>query len=592
MSAIVSSLDKSASYNYGENGHVQHAWDYKTLSEEKVTQFYFQLIRCDDHSELEKVLNGFLRATYNFNLASDEEKARFWRKVLYKIYMNTRDVYGKGEYSLAFMMILCWYNNTYNEKNKLNIYTTKMIEQLVYLRDKKNVEIHPLGRWADIKYLCNYVKEKTNNKDHPIIMYCLEMCKSQYEQDMVMLNENDNKCSLFGKWMPREKSKKFGWIFKKYVRFYHMKSRPEFYRNYEKAAKDFRQNLSKLNKKIQTTEVYMCNKDGGYSSIQYNRVPTQCMRKNKMAFINKDKSGNQRSDKPDRVKGAENFMTHMENVRLNKGNAKVHGKRCHPFELVKEAVKYNCNVQRNLSEGDSDFAIRTSINAQWKDNSKDTGCLKNVIPMVDTSGSMECDESLPLYNSIALGIRVAQKNSETFANRILTFESEPRWVMLDENNDFVETVNKVRNIPWGGSTNFKMALDMILHAIVSNRVPPNEVENMVLAIFSDMQFDYNIDAGWNSQYENLREQFAQAGLNSVYKKPYNVPHILFWNLRKTNGFPSLSSEKNVTMLSGYSPTLINTFCEKGFDELKNVNGFDQLMEILKNERYDEADKLF
>ena len=44
-------------YNYGENGHVQHAWDYKTLSEEKVTQFYFQLVRSKDHSELEKILN-------------------------------------------------------------------------------------------------------------------------------------------------------------------------------------------------------------------------------------------------------------------------------------------------------------------------------------------------------------------------------------------------------------------------------------------------------------------------------------------------------------------------------------------------------
>ena len=588
MSSIVSSLDKSASYNYGENGHVQHAWDYKTLSEEKVTQFYFQLVRSKDHTELEKILNKFLHATYDYNIYNTKnEKAKFWRKMLYKIYMNTRDVYGKGEYSLAFMMILSWYNNTSKYENQtLQLHVKKMIDDLVYLQTSEGVEIHPLGCWKDLKYLCNFVKEKTNDKDHPIIMYCLELYKNQYEKDMKLLQDNsENNYSLFGKWMPREKSKKFGWIFKKYVRSFHMKSNPVFYRSYEKSARDFRQNLSKLNKKIQTTEVYMCNTDGGYSLIKYNRVPTQCMRKHKLAFNNKDKNGKVRSDKQDRIKGAINFQNHMENVRLNKGNAKVHGKRCHPYELVKEAIKYN-------NSSGEDMAIRTSINAQWKDNSIETGCLKNVIPMVDTSGSMECDEALPLYNSIALGIRIAQKNSETFANRILTFESEPRWVILDEKDDFVETVSKVRDIPWGGSTNFKKALDLILHAIVSNRVPPKEVENMVLAIFSDMQFDYNIDAGWNSQYENLREQFAQAGLNSVYKKPYNVPHILFWNLRKTNGFPSLSSEKNVTMLSGYSSSLINTFCEKGFDELKNVSGFEQLVEILENERYSGADVLF
>ena len=46
------------------------------------------------------------------------------------------------------------------------------------------------------------------------------------------------------------------------------------------------------------------------------------------------------------------------------------------------------------------------------------------------------------------------------------------------------------------------------------------------------------------------------------------------------------------MLSGYSSSLINTFCEKGFDELKNVSGFEQLVEILENERYSGADVLF
>ena len=65
------------------------------------------------------------------------------------------------------------------------------------------------------------------------------------------------------------------------------------------------------------------------------------MRKHKLAFNNKDKNGKVRSDKQDRIKGAINFQNHMENVRLNKGNAKVHGKRCHPYELVKEAIKYN-----------------------------------------------------------------------------------------------------------------------------------------------------------------------------------------------------------------------------------------------------------
>jgi|UniRef100_A0A6C0ALV8 hypothetical protein len=581
MSAIISSLDKSAALNFGENGHVQHAWDYKTLSQEKVSQFYFQLVRSKDHSDLKEMLNSFLRKTVD-----KSKESLFWRSTLYKMFMNTRDVYGKGEYSLSLMMILCWYNTSHTTLMVDSTYKEpwkKMIEQLVYLETNKGEKVHPLGCWKDLKYLCNYVREETHDKNHPIIMYCLELYKNQYENDMKNFEENKNEFTLFGKWMPREKSKKFGWIFKKYVRTIHMNTNELYKTSYEKAAKNFRQNLSKLNKKLETTEIFMCSSDGGYSKINYNRVPTQCMRKNMKAFNNKDKKNQPRSEKDDRVRGAENFQKHMEEVRLNKGNAKVHGKRCHPYELVKNAIMYNYRA-RNDGE---DLAIKTTINAQWEDNSNDTFNVKNIIPMVDTSGSMECDEGLPLYNSIALGIRIAQKNSEAFSNRILTFESEPRWIHLDETDDFVDTVKKVRDIPWGGSTNFQRALEMILDAIVRNNIPPDAVEKMVLAIFSDMQFDYNIASGWDTQYQSIKNQFSEAGLQSVYKKPYNVPHILFWNLRKTNGFPCLSNEQNVTMLSGYNSTLINVFCNKGFDELKNTTSFQQIMEILNNERYSD-----
>ena len=39
-------------------------------------------------------------------------------------------------------------------------------------------------------------------------MYCFELYKNQYEKDMKLLQDNsENNYSLFGKWMPYEKSK-------------------------------------------------------------------------------------------------------------------------------------------------------------------------------------------------------------------------------------------------------------------------------------------------------------------------------------------------------------------------------------------------
>jgi hypothetical protein len=60
---------------------------------------------------------------------------------------------------------------------------------------------------------------------------------------------------------------------------------------------------------------------------------------------------------------------------------------------------------------------------------------------------------------------------------------------------------------------------------------------------------------------------------------------VFWNLRKTTGFPAISTDQNVSMMSGVSPALLNVFCEKGVAGLQQYTPWDTLMESLKNTRY-------
>ena len=59
------------------------------------------------------------------------------------------------------------------------------------------------------------------------------------------------------------------------------------------------------------------------------------------------------------------------------------------------------------------------------------------------------------------------------------------------------------------------------------------------------------------------------------------PHILFWNLRKTTGFPATTFTKNITFLSGYSSTLLNVFVTKGVDALREVTPFNMLTDSSK-----------
>ena len=139
---------------------------------------------------------------------------------------------------------------------------------------------------------------------------------------------------------------------------------------------------------------------------------------------------------------------------------------------------------------------RDIINAQWENNAKQNLALEDCVVMVDTSASMESENCLPLYSAIGLGTRIAEKSK--LGKRVLTFSSSPSWVNLDDCPDFVSKVHKIRKAPWGGNTNFRKALDLILDTAVTNNIYPTHMEKMVLIILSDMQIDYADNSNDNS----------------------------------------------------------------------------------------------
>ena len=137
----------------------------------------------------------------------------------------------------------------------------------------------------------------------------------------------------------------------------------------------------------------------------------------------------------------------------------------------------------------------------------------------------------------------------------------------------------------GLNTNFYKALKLVLDACVFANLPNSIVSNMVLAIFSDMQIDSGDDRSQplSSMYDGIKKMYNDAGYSTV-------PHILFWNLRSTTGFPSTSATKNTTMLSGYSPALLNAFVNKGMDMLQDLSPWNMLLETLNIPRYEYLEK--
>jgi hypothetical protein len=153
-------------------------------------------------------------------------------------------------------------------------------------------------------------------------------------------------------------------------------------------------------------------------------------------------------------------------------------------------------------------------------------------------------------------------------------------------------VERVSVADWGMNTNFLAALNLILDAIVEQKMDAIDVEDMVLTILSDMQIDaasQNGGSDFGSMMELIERRYADAGIR-VCGKPYKPPHILFWNLRSTGGFPTLSTHPNASMMSGFSPVLLNLFCEQGLNALQSCSPWSLLIKSLANDRYQVLDE--
>ena len=594
MTSIITGLDTHTPLQTGENLHTERS--YSNDLNEKVVQFFFQLVRCSDHTKLEQVHRDIL-----LSIKGDLDKYYDIVVMMYKLIGQTRDIInGKGEQKLAFMQIMGFY------EVGLEYLALSAIRHFVH---RVNDE-HPFGSWKDIKYFCQYVKDRTKNEEHPLIVNSRSILLTQLEQDWSLYQswQKDGSTrtgewtragpaglTLAGRWCPRGKSQ-HKWLHNIIAK----EMNPHFMATAKLPASQRRalnkcrikltHKITTLNKLLDTTQVKQCGSD--WSKINFNNVTSATMRRQSHAFANKNKHGMERFDTIDRRGCATNLTVHMEECKKNPSTSKVHGRRLNVYELVKDAYSLES----------SDNTEKDRINLQWEDNKKNNMGLGSFIPCVDVSYSMHDEKMKPLFSSIGLGIRCSEMTHPAFRDRVMTFGDIPTWHNLSGCLNFTDKVDKIKNTDSGVGTNFYRALKMLLDVIIQNDIPPKDVESMVLAVFSDMQIEeavshcYTIRDDLNqyivpgvtimdTMFTVIEKMYSDAGMRSKYNTPFRVPHLLFWNLRSTTGFPVSSTTKNVSMLSGFNSTLLNAMCNKGIDALKEFTPGKMLRDILSQKRY-------
>ena len=552
MSLLVDYLDKTQ--KTGENGHVEHDWSENI--QEQIIQFDFQMTRTNESGlkSLEQRLRSLLTKLKN-------EPDTTYRVILFKMIGCTRDIVaGKGECDLTYMMIRVWYD---------------FYPQLAFVAIdsllRRDDNTHQFGSWKDAKYFCEYCRRQGDATDHQLIQHVVKTVNAQLEKDFncYMFSSEQNNLSLLAKWIPREKSNKFGWLYELLATDFF----PEYMitattagprsRAIIKCKTEYRHIISKINKAIDTLQIKQCGQK--WSEIDFNKVTSVSMTKQTKAFLNiKSKDETRYPDNEDRVQCAVNFNEHV-----SSSDKEIKGKRVGIVDFVKRAI-----------DTPSTGVLADVLNSQWRDNSSMNESLGNMIAMVDVSGSMEGD---PMHAAIGLGIRIAEKSR--LGKRVLTFSQDPEWVNLSKIDNFVDMVKCVQAAPWGMNTNFYRALNIILDAIVELKMPADDVKDMTLVILSDMQMDEADKCNKHTLYENITREYAAAGVR-VHRVPYTPPRILFWNLRSTNGFPVDTTQSNTAMMSGYSPIMLNQFIETG----GQITPWDNFMKGLNNERYGILEK--
>lgn len=465
---------------------------------------------------------------------------------------NTRG--GKGEKKLAYEMFL----------------------EVLKAMPRTGLEVLRLfphyGYWKDLFLLMELVKRDPtlpSDTKEKFNKTCKTILGAQLTADIKVVQDYEEqkksgennvsppKISLVAKWFPRESSsldKKTDFVSGFAKEFFNQDS-ADNRGSWESSSKAmYRSTIVKLTSLLKLPEVLLAAQRE--DEINFGMVASKATLRLRKVFMNEDKNGGIRSDDPKRLRMAENFVDQM----LKKG---LKGAQLMPHEIVEKILKTNVSKIEAMVLDAQWKSLRESVLSQINEADADFDPTK-MVPLSDVSGSMY---GTPMAVAIALGILISEITHEAFRDLVMTFESTPRWHKLDPSMTIVEKVRSLASAPWGGSTNFKAAYDLILDVAVKSKLDHKDMP--VLIVFSDMQFDIATGCGgryfdtseaptekeWSTMHVVIQERFAMVGQTLGWEDTTPTP-IVYWNLRNTSGHPVDKDQDGAVLLSGFSPSLL------------------------------------
>ena len=529
----------------------------------RILNFFYSCSRQQQHS-LDNFTHSFndLFSFIHTNIHIHSIKEKYIQ-ILFCLTCYVRDKKGKGERDLSYRMIEVFHRH-YPELAK------QLIGRCVGFDENQTIYKRPYGSWKDIKYFCNFIYTGSENPVDPLIEYCIELVSKQLQMDIaayeVMQSGSGDeaaKISLCAKWIPREKSNKFGWLFRqiavRHIPTYYLtaKSQESAEKAYRKTFAEFSKILSRLNRQLDTLQIQMCAKN--WAEIRQSNVPYYARFKHKWAFLNKAEY-----IEPDRIQCAENFQeTYQESHRrigkLNGLCKPIHDAHC----------LWNSNRYADNKTMEMDVFNINAMWDKWMGGVEDGTAFTYMVPVLDQSPSLSINYSIPLYTATALSLMISRHS--IIKDRLLTFSRNPKWIFCK--NTLYETLCEIirQGYICEVNINFYKIYKLLLDACIDKHISEENVGKLMITVFTNTHIHMADVLFDEMMYSRILTMYQSVGYRYL-------PNILYWDLTK-NDIPCMYKEKcgvTIYMMTGYNDYVVNSFCKYGAQSLYDMEPFESL----------------
>lgn len=568
----------------GEEGY-QHSRE--TTLRHSIVELSYRSARVGDSTRARELFRSLLKELFADQCPSGDPQTRSLQRAVIALMAHVRDVIdGKGIRSTFYMFVTEWARHTQELRNdgaapelvaSLEQVCRCLVSAVVHAAPKD----HPYGSWRDLRYCMETLRQELGlaaAQNTNIWRHMLTLGVRQMERDLTVLRVGGSKdaLSLWGRWAPREKSNRFGWLAPHFAGAVSLRGARR-----KAAMREYRKGLSALNSALRTVQVAQCARD--WASIDFeNDVTSTTLTRQARAFGYRTETGANAGTDPDRLQCRHNYDSYVK-ATSSAPSREGSGMPCAgaPEDELVAAVRNSIGKQGKAKDIDA-------ANLLWVSGSGAGTSLENCIAMVDTSGSMECPvpTGTPLDAALGIGLRIAEASS--LGRRLLTFGARPQWIDLTGAVRLSDMVSRVlQDESAGAEGNVLAAMEMIAESCRERDLPADSVERLTLVVLSDMAFYSDAAA---SLHEAVAEVFAEAGRSTTRGEPYPPPRILYWDLGATTSKVPVSANfdaaRGVALVSGKNHAILRSMCGGGPGALaREHTPWDALQRQLAGPRY-------